>query len=374
MDFGVLREIETGERRVGLTPDGVRALVTAGHEVWVETGAGTDSGFEDTSYQAAGAQLAWSPDEVAARAQCLLKVRALSDAEAELIGRDQILCGFLHLAFGSRTVLQRLLQERTSTIAYELVEEGGRFTILEPMSAMGARVAVTVLQYHLSSAGGGSGRLLGGCPGVPPMRVLIVGGGTAGMAAAKEASRVGAWVTVLDIDPKRLGSVARRLPGVATAIASPTELARHVADADVVIGAVARRGEPAPKVLDLQLVRSMRPGSTLVDLSIDEGGCAETSVPTTPEEPVHTVEGVRHIAIPNLPAVVAQTASRAIEIASLPYLVRLGRLGVDEALRQCEPLRKAAQVYRGQLACRRVARHHGLQATTIEDLLRQEKP
>ena len=368
MDFGVLRETETTERRVGLTPDGVRALASAGHEVWVETCAGLASGFDDNTYQAAGGQLAWSAGEVSARAETLLKVRALHDDEIDLVGSGQILCGFLHLAFGSHSILERLLARSASTVAYELVEDEGRFTILEPMSAMGARVAVTLLQYHLSSAGGGSGRLLGGCPGVPPMRVVVIGGGTAGRAAATEASRVGAWVTVLDIDPMALRYVARELPGVATAIASPTELARHVADADVVIGAVARRGEPAPKVLDLQLVRSMHPGSTLVDLSIDEGGCADTSVPTTPETPVHMAEGIRHIAIPNLPSVVAETASRALEIATLPYLLRLGELGLDQALKRCSPLFKPRST-------RASSRPVGWPATTtwnltpLEDLL-----
>jgi len=369
MDFGVLRETEPTERRVGLTPDGVRSLAAAGHEVWVETGAGHLSGFEDNDYQAAGAQLAWSPDEVAARAKTVVKVRALNDNEADLIQPNQLYCGFLHLAFGSHKVLERLLTQRASTLAYELVEENNRFTLLEPMSAMGARVAVTILQYHLSSAGGGSGRLLGGCPGVPPMRVLVVGGGTAGRAAAREASRVGAWVTVLDINPTTLREVAKELPHVATAISSPTELARHVADCDVVIGAVARRGEPAPKVLDRHLVRSMRPGSTLVDLSIDEGGCAETTVPTTPEQPVTVIEGVRHIAIPNLPSVVAKTSSRALELVVLPYLLRLGELGLEHALRDTPALFKAAQIYKGQLASRRVARHHGMTRRPLEELL-----
>jgi alanine dehydrogenase len=369
MDFGVLRETEASERRVGLTPDGVRALATAGHEVWVETGAGTASGFDDNEYQAAGAQLAWSPEELTARASTVLKVRALRENEANLIQPDQLYCGFLHLAFGNHTVLERLLESRASTLAYELVEEGGRFALLEPMSAMGARVAVTLLQYHLSSAGGGSGLLLGGCPGVPPMRVLVIGGGTAGRAAAREASRVGAWVTVLDIDPLQLREVARELPNVATGIASPTELARQVADADAVIGAVARRGEPAPKVLDRALVRSMRPGSTVVDLSIDEGGCVETSVPTTPERPVSVIEGIRHIAIPNLPSVVAHTASRAIELATLPYLLRLGELGLRQALLDVPALFKAAQVYRGELASRRVARHHGMTRRPLKELL-----
>ena len=370
MDFGVLRETRSGERRVGLTPDAVRALVAGGHEVLVEAGAGVAAGFEDLDYQAAGAELGFTAAEVVQNSETLLKVRTPTPEELQLLTGPRILMAFLHLAGGDEARVQTLLDTGSTALAMELVEDHGRRVLLEPLSEIGGRVAMALVQYHLSHAGGGAGVLIGGWVGVPALHVVVLGAGRAGVAAAQEALNVAARVTVLDIDPRQLGEAADRLgKHAATAIASPYDIYASVTQADVVIGAVARPGQPAPKVLTRHDLRGMKPGSLFVDLSIDEGGCSETSRPTTLEDPIYLEEGVRHLCVPNLPSVVAQTASRALSLALLPYLRILGRAGLDEALRTTPALSAAAQIWRGQLASRRVAHFHGGTPTPLAELL-----
>lgn len=349
MVFGVIRELSPQERRVALTPEGARALCAASHTVLVEGGAGAGSGFTDTEYLAGGAQIGFSAREVAARAQVLLKVHAPSRSEWEMIRPESAVVGFLHLANAGRAVHGRIAELKLTALALELLREGDEFPLHEPMSAMGGRVAVTLATWHLTGPGNGPGVLLGGSAGVPPALVVVIGGGNAGAAAAADAAALGAQVVVLDRDPRRLRMIERRMGRqVVTAIASEYHLSRYVEAADVVIGAVAVRGEPAPKVLRRQHVRTMKEGSLFIDLSIDEGGCAETSRPTTPEEPAYEAEGVRHICIPNLPSEVARTASRVLGASLLPYLLQLGE-GVDHALARSGALRSACIFHGGQL-------------------------
>jgi alanine dehydrogenase len=350
MEFGVVREVTPQERRVPITPEGARALVAAGHGVHVESGAGLGSGFSDTEYLAAGAQVAYSAREVAQGAQVLLKVHAPLPEERDLILPDRTLMAFLHLASQPAATHKLLQAQRATTLAFELVREGvDEYPILQPLSALGGRVAVTLAAYHLTSPGKGAGTLLGGAPGVPPALVLVIGGGTAGQAAAADAAALGAQVVVLDRDPRKLARLENTIGRVAvTAVASEYHLARYLEQADVVIGAVAVRGEPAPRVLKRQHVRLMREGALFIDMSIDEGGCSDTSRPTTPEDPVYEDEGVRHICIPNLPSEVATTASRAFGNSLLPYLFDIGR-GVREALAKNPALRGACGYWEGQL-------------------------
>jgi alanine dehydrogenase len=366
MDFGVVREITPQERRVPVTPEGARSLVAAGHNVVVESGAGLGSGFSDTEYLAAGAQVAWSVREVVARTRVLLKVHAPLPEEAELMAKDMTLMAFLHLANASSATHEALIANRCTTIACELVREGlDEYPIIEPLSALGGRVAITLAAYHMTAPGNGAGVLLGGASGVPPCLVLVIGGGSAGSAAAAEAAALGAQVVVLDRDPRRLQRLERGVGRVAvTATASEYHLARYLEQADVVIGAVAVRGEPAPRVLRRQHIRLMKEGSLFIDMSIDEGGCSETSRPTTPERPVYEEEGVRHICIPNLPSEVARTSSRALGNSLLPYLFELGR-GVPEALARSEALRNATGFYEGRLVGRWLRR---FVSAPLEDL------
>lgn len=374
MDYGVVRETTPQERRVPVTPEGVRALVGAGHNVMVESGAGLGSGFSDTEYLAAGAQVAVSAREVAARSRILLKVHLPRVDELELVHQDATLVGFLHLSGAPAKVHDAIQKRGVTTLACELVrEEPDEYPILGPLSALGGRVAVTLAAYHLTTPGNGPGILMGGASGVPPSLVLVIGGGTAGQAAAAEAAAMGAQVVVLDRDPRALHRVERNLGrNVVTATASEFHLARYLESADVVIGAVAVRGEPAPKVLKRQHVRLMREGSLFIDMSIDEGGCAETSRATTPESPVYEEEGVRHICIPNLPSDVARTASRSFGNSLLPYLFELGQ-GVRTALARSEALRFACGYYEGVLVNRALRRWVNKPVEDLDALVPRER-
>ena len=357
MRFGVVRELTPQERRVPITPDGARALVAAGNEVYIESGVGLGSGFSDTEYLASGAQVQFRAQEVAASCDALVKVHAPTASEDDLIRPGATLLGFLHLASVEPSWHARYAERRVTTLSLEMVREGlDEYPIIEPLSALGGRVAIALAAYHLTIPGGGPGVLLGGCSGVPPSLVLVIGGGTAGQAAAMEAAALGAQVVVLDRDPRRLSRLERTVGRVAvTATASEYHLARYVEQADVIIGAVGVRGEPAPKVLRRQHIRLMREGGLFIDMAIDEGGCAETSRPTTPEQPVYEAEGVRHICIPNLPSEVANTASRVLGSSLLPYLFLLAE-GVRPCLSRSDALRNACGFLEGQLVSRPLRR------------------
>lgn len=372
MEFGIIRETTPQERRVALTPEGVRALVAAEHAVVVESGTGLGSGFSDTEYLGAGAQIAFSAREVMSRCEVLVKVHAPSPEELPWLCSGQVLLGFLHLASAPLELHQRMEKQKITTISFENVKEGpDEYPILEPLSALGGRVAVAMAAYHLTAPGNGPGILLGGATGVPPAMVLVIGGGTAGQAAAAEAAALGAQVVVLDRDPRRLARLDRNIGRVAvTAIASEYHLTRYLEQADVVIGAVAIKNQPAPKVLRRQHVRMMREGALFVDMSIDEGGCSETSRPTTPEAPCYEEEGIRHICIPNLPSVVARTASRSLGSCLLPYLFELAG-GVDGALTRSEALRSSCSYFKGKLV-NRAFKRPGIDVHNLDVLLPPE--
>lgn len=370
MRFGVVRELTPEERRVPVTPDGARALVAAGHSVVVETGVGSGAGFSDTEYLASGAQVEYAARDVAAASDILVKLHAPMPSETELVREGVTLMGFLHLSTVDAAWHQLLVERRATTLSMEMVREGAdEYPILEPLSALGGRVAIALASYHLTLPGGGPGVLMGGCSGVPPAMVLIIGAGTAGQAAAAEAAALGAQVVVLDRDPRRLQRMERAIGRIAvTATATEYHIARYVEQADVVIGAVAVRGEPAPKVLRRQHIRLMREGTLFIDMAIDEGGCAETSRPTTPEQPVYEAEGVRHICIPNLPSEVARTASRALGASLLPYLFALGE-GVHAALAHSDALRHACGFLDGQLVSPALRRYIKLPVADLDALV-----
>ncbi len=366
MDLSIIKERAPGERRVPLTPTSVGALVALGHEVHVQTGAGEGAGFADGEYLAAGARVGITTREVLSAGDVVLHIHELTEAELAHVRDRAVLWGFLHLSHCSRPVFERIRDGRMSTVALDLIEERGHFPVMEPLSAIGGRVAVAMAQHHLLGAGGGL--LMGGCPGVPPLHVVVIGAGVAGLASAKEAARVGARVTLMEVDPVRLLQVGQ-VPGIETVIANETTITAKVATADILIGAVSRKGEPAPRILSRAHLRSMTQGGLFVDMSIDEGGCAETSRPTSVDEPVYLEEGVRHLCVPNLPAMVGRTASCALSDALLPYLRDLAVKGLDGALASNPALARATQIYRGMVVSRRVARHRGLEATTLNGLL-----
>ena len=365
MFLSLVRERDPSEARVALTPEGVHGLVEAGHEVVVETEAGQRAGFLDSDYRAAGAQLAFSDFEAVRLSQVLVKVQAPTDQELELITPDSTLVSFLHLAARKQGLLQRLIGSGSTAVALELIENQGRRPVMDPLSAMGARIAMNLVQHHLTRSGGGLGRLIAGSPGVPPVRLVVLGGGVAGVAAARAAQSQGAQVAIVELDATRLMVLHEQLSGVVTVGASASNLSHYLQWADVVVGAVGRRGLPAPKVLTTARMRSMRSGSLFVDLSIDEGGCAETS---RPNPQVYEAQGVRHLCVPNLASLVAQTASEALSIGTMPLLMALGH-GMRRAVEKRPELLAATQVFEGALCCPRVARLHGGQAEDLKGLL-----
>ena len=371
MRFGVLRETLTGERRVPLTPEGARALVARDHLVVVQSNAGSGSGFSDTEYLAAGAAIVYTPREVGAEAEFVLKVHAPSAEEVEQLRPCTTLMAFMQLAGQPAALHEALVAGRCSTLSMELVREGSdEYPIMEPLSAIGGRVAATLAAWHLTQPGNGPGILLGGSPGVPPAVAVVIGGGAAGTAAAAGCAAHGAQVVVLDNDPRRLARVERLLGHtVVTAVATEFHLARFLEQADVVIGAVAVRGEPAPRVLRRSHVRSMKEGALFIDLSIDEGGCSETRRPTTADEPTYECEGVRHICIPNLPSEVARTASRAMASSLLPYLQALSG-GLHHALARNLALRHAVGFLDGKLVNRALRRFVSVPYVSLDEIVK----
>jgi alanine dehydrogenase len=371
MRFGVVRETLPGERRVPLTPEGARVLVARNHLVVVEANVGAGSGFSDTEYLAAGATVAYTSREVAAEAEFVLKVHPPTAEEVAQLRPGTTLMAFLHLAGQPAAVHAALAHQGCSTLSMELVREGlDEYPLLEPLSAIGGRVAATLAAWHLTQPGNGPGILLGGSPGVPPAVVLVIGGGTAGTAAAAGCAAHGAQVVVLDLDPRRLARVERILGRtVITAVATEFHLARFLEQADVVIGAVAVRGEPSPRVLRRSHIRSMKEGALFIDMSIDEGGCAETSRPTAADEPPYECEGVRHICIPNLPSEVARTASRAMAASLLPYLQPLGS-GLHHALARNPALRHAVGFLDGKLVNRTLRRFVAAPYVALDEIVR----
>ncbi len=356
MDLGVPREVRPDEQRVGLTPPGADALVRAGHRVFVEQGAGRGAGFHDREYAQVGAIIVYSVEEVWRRAEVVVKVsRPTTEEYASFHG--QTLLAFLHHTVASPDLLVALRQHEMTAIAAEMIEaEDDTFPVLHPTSEVAGRMAPIIAGALLESAPpglpaehlGGRGILLSGVPGVPPANVVILGAGVVGTNAARAFLGVGAQVTVLDRDAGRLRSLDGACRGRAvTMLATPYNVEKATAFADVLIGAVYVPGQHAPVLVTRAMVRAMRARAVIIDLSIDQGGCVETSRPTTHRDPVFVDEGVIHYCVPNVPARVARTASHAWANAVLPYLLLIGESGVDEALRRSFALRQGLVVRQG---------------------------
>ena len=354
MRVGVPREIKDHEYRVGLTPAGVHALREHGHEVCVESNAGTRIGFSDNEYAAAGAKLVASAKEVFA-ADMVVKVKELQPGEFSLVRRGQILFGYLHLA-PDVALLDAMLASGVSGMAYETVTDSqGRLPLLAPMSRIAGRLAVQVGAWGLQMANGGSGVLLGGVPGVAPGKVVVIGAGAAGANAVQIAIGMGADITVLDVDLERLAHLDELYRGrLKTGFSEALAINEHVAQADLVIGALLLPGKLAPKLISRELLKKMRPGSVLVDIAIDQGGIAETSRPTSHSEPLFREEGIVHYCVPNMPAACARTATLALTQATLPYVLKLADEGLD-ALSTTPGLANGLQVHAGNITYRSLA-------------------
>ena len=369
MKVGVPKEIKTDEYRVALTPAGARELVLRGHDVLIETGAGDGSAFPDAAYEAAGARIA-SVDDVWATAELLLKVKEPVAAEYGRLRDGLVLFTYLHIA-ADEPLTRALVDSGIAAIAYETVEtDSGALPLLAPMSEIAGRLAAQAGAYFLEKPLGGRGLLLGGVPGVAPGRVLIIGGGMVGYNAAVIALGLGANVAILERSLDRMRHLEEVMSGrVSLVMSSSLQIEESVQDADVVIGAVLIPGAVAPKLITREMVAGMKDGAVLADVAIDQGGCAETSRPTTHSEPVYTVEGVTHYCVTNMPGAVPITSTKALTNATLPYVEAIADHGLAEAVARDRALARGVNVLDGKITYEAVADAHGLDYEPLEDVL-----
>ena len=369
MKIGVAKEIKTDEYRVALTPAGALELVRRGHDVAIETGAGVGSAFADSAYERVGARIV-STDDVWSDSELLLKVKEPIAAEYPRLREGLVLFTYLHIA-ADEPLTRALAESGIIAVAYETVETADRrLPLLAPMSEIAGRLAAQAGAYFLEKPLGGRGLLLGGVPGVAPGRVLIIGGGIVGYNAAVIAIGLGANVTILDRSIDRMRYLDDILSGrVSLVMSSSLQIAESIKDADVVIGAVLIPGALAPKLITREMLGDMKEGSVFCDVAIDQGGCAETSHPTTHSEPVYEVEGVTHYCVANMPGAVPITATKALTNATLPFVEAIADHGIREAVAQDPSLALGVNVVEGKITYEAVADAHGLDYTPLEDVL-----
>ena len=369
MRIGVAREIKPQEYRVALTPAGARELVQRGHEVLVEESAGIGSAFPDSAYERAGGSIV-SVDDVWERSELLLKVKEPIEPEYSRLRTGLTLFTYLHIA-ADEPLTRALVDSGITAIAYETVEtHRGALPLLAPMSEIAGRLAPQAGAHHLEKPKGGRGILLGGVAGVAPGRAVVIGGGIVGYNAAIIALGFGAQVTILERSVDRMRHLEEILSGrVSLLMSSTLQIEESLKEADLVIGAVLIPGALAPKLVTREMLGSMKEGSVLVDVAIDQGGCAETSRPTTHDEPVYTVEGVIHYCVANMPGAVPITSTRALTNVTLPYVEAIAEHGVGEALRRDPALAKGVNVVDGKVTYEAVAEAHGLDHTPLDDVL-----
>ena len=361
MVVGVPKEIKDHEYRVSVTPEGVKMLRQAGHDVWVEPSAGLGSGYSDEDYRNAGAMIAQSKDEVFRQATLIVKVKEPLLSECQLFRPGQTLFTYLHLA-SLPELTKTLVSAGITAIAYETIEaKDGTLPMLKPMSEIAGRMSVQIGARYLEKTQGGCGLLLSGVPGVAPGKVTILGAGVVGSAAVRIAVGMGAQVTVVNLDHDRLRMLDELYRGrIVTRAATPAAIEESVLAADLVIGAVLVPGARAPKLVSRELVSRMKSGSVVVDVAVDQGGCFETTKPTTHSDPVYVVEGVLHYCVANMPGIVPRTSTAALTNETLPYLLRLASQGVEKAVRADAGFAKGVNLADGKITCRGVADAHHL--------------
>ena len=359
MIIGVPKEIKEQEQRVALLPSLTNQLTRHGHSVLVERNAGLGSGYPDQDYVKAGAEIVEQAKDVFARADMIVKVKEPLEAEFPLLRRGQILFTYLHLA-ASKSLTEALLKSGVTGVAYETIQVDHRLPLLEPMSEIAGRMSVVMGANFLAKYNGGSGVLLGGVPGVLPGSVVILGGGTSGVNALRMAKGLGADATILDIDVERLRFLDIAIENLHTLYSNEANLDDLMPDCDLLIGAVLLPGAKAPKLITRAMLRKMKPGSVMVDISIDQGGCAETSRPTTHLDPVYVEEGVTHYCVANMPAAYARTATQALTNVTYRYVELLADLGLEGACKKQPALIGGINTRDGRLTCKAVAEAHGL--------------
>jgi alanine dehydrogenase len=361
MIIGVPKEIKDGEKRVAMTPQGVDALVSHHHRVLVEKGAGEGSGFSDHEYQRAGATLIEKAEDIWNEANMLVKVKEPLEREFPWMRPGQVLFTYLHLA-ADRNLTERLMERRIVGLGYETVQEqNGELPLLRPMSEIAGRASILAGGMCLEARHGGRGVLLCGASGVPPAKVVIIGAGVAGSNACKVAVGIGTRVSILDIQPERLSYLHDITQGhITTFISNRMTIREEIADADLVIGAVLIPGAHAPKLVTRQMLKRMRPGSAVVDIYVDQGGCFETTRPTTHENPTYIEEGIVHYCVANIPGAYPRTSTFALTNATFPYVLQIADKGYETALEQNEALRRGLNLIDGKVVCEGVAKSLGL--------------
>ncbi len=370
MNLGIPVEL-SGDNRLALTPQSVELLVETGHSVLVEKDAGKRTHFFNEKFEAAGATILYSHEEIFGRSDVIVKSDHLIPHELDLIREEQILLGFHHLAVGDPKTVDKLVEQKATVIGYELIEdEDGILPVLYPTSEIAGQMSIQVASEYMKIPRGGRGIILGGIPGVPPAVVVILGAGTVGRNACMAALGAGAQVIVLDKDIRKLREIERLFKKDAiTAIATRKSIEEALALADVVIGAILIRGEKSPHIVSRKMLKKMKKGSLIIDLSIDQGGCFETSRPTTPKSPVYTVDGIMHFCIPNIPSCVGRTGTLALNNVLYPYIQQLSDLGIEEALKSNLALRRGLYIYRGIPIHPVIEKMFGLKVKDIDSLL-----
>jgi alanine dehydrogenase len=371
MVIGVPKEIHRHEHRVGLSPFAVSQLVSEGHVVYVEQGAGLTAHFTDQDFEKAGAQIVYGRREPYHRADLVCRVGRPSTEELELLKPGGVIVAFQHLAVVPKANVERFMELGTTLIGYEVIRsERGDAPVLSPFSEMAGHMAIPLAAHYLQAEKGGRGILIGNVPGVPPATVLVLGAGTVGVTAARNALYDGAHVVMMDHDMDKLRRASNELLGrVVTLLATEERLHRHTGFADVVIGAILIPGERAPFLVTEEMVRDMKPGSVILDISIDQGGCIETSRLTTIDRPTFVHHGVVHYCVPNMTANVPRTASRVLATAAMPYVEALAGKGVKQALRADPGLAAGVFTFEGQLVHQGIGEHHDIPVKNLNDLL-----
>ena len=371
MLIGVPKEIHRHEHRVGLSPFAVSQLSAEGHTVFVESGAGSRAHFTDRDFEEAGAQIVFGRGEPYHRSDLVCRVSRPSTEELDLLKPGGIIAAFQHLAVIPRESIDRFMELGTTLIGYEVIEgDDGDFPVLNPFSEMAGQMAMPLAAHNLQAERGGRGILIGNVPGVPPATVLILGAGTVGTAAARSALGDGAHVLVVDSDMSKLRQLSKELTGrPVTAICTEERLSRYSAIADVIIGAVLVPGERTPYLITEEMVKKMKRGSVIIDVSVDQGGCVETSRPMTLDQPTFIQHGVVHYCVGNMTANVPRTASRVLANAALPYVKALAQKGIGGAVKADPALARGVCIYEGEMVHPSIGGHFGIPTTNLNDLL-----
>ncbi|MCL5807923.1 MAG: alanine dehydrogenase [Deltaproteobacteria bacterium] len=370
MIIGILKEIKTEEYRVSMTPAGAEIMKSHGHSILVEKNAGTGSGFDDRAYTEAGARIVKTAKDIYDRAEMVMHVKEPQPVEYPMIRKDQIVFTYLHLA-ANETLTRAMIKTRSIDIAYETIQKAdGSLPLLIPMSEVAGRMAIQEGAKYLEMEYGGEGVLLGGVPGVAPAKVLVIGAGTVGTQAARMACGLGARVYVIDSFLPRLRYLNDVMPqNCFTLMSSPATIRKLIREADLVIGSVLIPGAKAPKLVTREMVKTMKKGSVMVDVAIDQGGCFETSRATTHKDPVYTVDGVIHYCVGNMPGAVAKTSTLALTNATLAYAVEIANKGWKKAMQENIEIRKGANVIQGKVTFKGVADAFGLKYAPVDTLL-----